>query len=328
MKIDKVDRRLLYVLDKNSRATYAALGKQCGISSDMARYRDQRLTESGILQYHLAIVDTAKLGFAYYKVLIKLHSASEANIESIIKFFMAQRSIAWIVRLEGAFDLGIVVCVTRIHQLSQLMDSMTAKFYKWISRTTFSVNVRGSFIPRDYLVGAPRKEIQSRPYSAAGDPYAVGATDREILWQLAEDSQRSAAYISRCLAEHPETKPLTPEAVALRIKKLEKDKVLTGYNIIIDNTKLGQHHYKILLNVNAVGKARIAKFVETCQLCPNIFYFIKSFGPWDYEADMEVRDVTHQRELMSQITKTNPGVVRDYQPLLITQIVKYNCFPR
>lgn len=71
MPLDRIDERLVVLLQRDARATYAHLGQAVGLSAPAAKRRVDRLLERGVITAFTAVVDPAALGWtteAYVEV--------------------------------------------------------------------------------------------------------------------------------------------------------------------------------------------------------------------------------------------------------------------
>ena len=322
-KIDEVDRGLLYELDRNSRAPYSKLGDAVKISQEAARYRVQRLVESGIINKFCTVVDAAKLGFAYYKVFLKLHNVSEKIIQEIILFLSQNQQVAWVVQLDGSFDVGFAVKAANIHDvlsLSRVIDDLTSVFNCYVNKRVFCVNIAGEYMSRDYLVNRTRKLDRIGFYSVLSEPVEIDDLNLQIVRLLAEDARRSAVDLAKVL-------PVSSDAVLQRIKRLESLKVITRYNLVLNHFLFGYAHYKVFVYLNRISPDRQRAFMEHCKQQPNVIFMVKTLGPWDCELDLEVASLQEYKRLMMDLTSEFADVVTDYDGLVINRVHKYNLFP-
>ena len=77
LKLDLKDRKLLYWLDQNSRATNKELGKKVGLTEQAIGYKLKRLQETGIIKRFVTFINTLSLGYQHYKVFLKLHNTNQ-----------------------------------------------------------------------------------------------------------------------------------------------------------------------------------------------------------------------------------------------------------
>lgn len=328
-KIDKKDRRLLFELDRNARASYVDIAKQVGMSAPTVRYRIERLVRLGIIAQYYAIINTARFGYAQFKVLLQLQSVSEDIVNELIAELTASAHVTWVVRLEGSFDVGFTVRVARILDLSTFLDTLAPRYGALISRRSISVNVKSEYLTRDYLVSAGRRAHPvTRIYEATAVQLSIDTINEQILRLISADSRISAAQIAAELPHHLQHKTtLTPEAILQRIKRLQRERVITGYNLVLEHRLLQQLHYKVLLYFNRASPEIVDRFVADCKTISRIVYIIKALGEWDYEIDLEVLDVNQFREIMMELSKRHPLLLRDYSGFIVTKIHKYLLCP-
>ncbi len=62
MEIDATDRRILTLLQKQGRLTYAELSEQVNLSPSACHRRVQRLEEAGFIDAYVALLNARKLG--------------------------------------------------------------------------------------------------------------------------------------------------------------------------------------------------------------------------------------------------------------------------
>jgi Lrp/AsnC family leucine-responsive transcriptional regulator len=62
MKLDRIDRRILQLMQRNGRISNLELADQVGLSPTPCSRRVKRLEESGIIEAHVAILNQSMLG--------------------------------------------------------------------------------------------------------------------------------------------------------------------------------------------------------------------------------------------------------------------------
>ena len=110
-KLDRIDLKILYELQKNGRITNVDLARKVGISAPACLRRARALEEAGIIKGFAALLNDKALGFEVTAfAMIRLHSQAEADL---IAFEERARSSA-IVRdcymLSGEIDF-LLRCV-------------------------------------------------------------------------------------------------------------------------------------------------------------------------------------------------------------------------
>lgn len=320
IKLSLIDRKILFELDNNSRQPYSQIAKAVGAPQETVRYRINYLVKIGVINKFFTVVDTAKLGVAFYKVLLRLHNVNEKRIQRIIAYLARNSLVVWLVSLDGSYDISFVARVNNIMQLDGLVDDLNARFKNSIRRKVLSVNVIGEYLTRSYLLSHERSRYNSPSYTADSDQLAADETDERILRQLTISSRKTCVEIASQLR-------ISPDCVLERIRKLERKKIITGYHIDLNNDKIDQTHYKVLLYLNNASPQKIGSFVNYCKTIPRIVYIIKSLGEWNYEIDVEVENIQQLRKIMMDLTMKYSSIISDYNALAVSKIYKYNFYP-
>lgn len=319
-KLDKLDRRLLYELDLNSRQSYALLGRKLGIPAETARYRLNNLLEREIISGFLTVIDAGKLGNNYYKVLIKLHNVNEQRVAHIISYLAAQDPVNWVARMDGPFDIGFTIRIRRLSELSAFIDTLKDKYTENIHRLTFAVNIEVEFLTREYLVNRARKPGKRTSYTTPLESYRADETDLAILRSIANNTRINSTDIAKDIE-------LSSETVNQRIRKLEREGVITRYRYYLNSAAVGNVNYYILIFLNYVSEQRRNEFVRYCRSHNRVDYLIKALGEWDYELNVEVDDLAQYRELIMDITRKFSDIVRDYVGMPVSQVYKFTLAP-
>ena len=77
--LDKLDRNILQLLQKNGRETYDVIGAQVGLSPSAVLRRVKRLEEAGVINGYVALVKPESVGLvltAYLNVRLEKHTES------------------------------------------------------------------------------------------------------------------------------------------------------------------------------------------------------------------------------------------------------------
>jgi DNA-binding Lrp family transcriptional regulator len=320
MKLDKKDFKLLYELDKNSRLSYSQLSKKVKLSQESVRYRINKLIREGVINKFFTVIDISKLGFTFYKILIKLHNVNEEKMKKIIDSLSKKEKVVWLTSLDGGYDIGLVIKAKDILELNLFLEELDSKYSSYISKRVFSVNIRGEYLYRDYLVNNKRSLEPKFSYTVESKKEKVDEKDLTIIKELTKDARINSVEIAGKLK-------ISPDNVLQRKKKLETKNIINRYNIILNNHKLNQIHYKVLIYLNNFSPKMIYEFINFCKSINRVVYIIKTLGGWSYELDIEVENIEQYRKIMMDITNRFSSIINDYDTLIIRRIYKYNLYP-
>lgn len=123
-KIDRIDQKIIKILNKDGRTPFAQIAKQLGVSTGMIRQRYQRLVQGGVLQI-VAITNPLLMGFAIMaQIGVK---ADVKRLEEIADEIAQFEEVVYLVLLTGSYDLHVeVVCRDKAHLLNFLTKKLHA----------------------------------------------------------------------------------------------------------------------------------------------------------------------------------------------------------
>jgi len=158
-KLDLKDKRIIYELNSNARASYSQIGKKVGLSTEVVNYRIKKLEEEIITQYQL-IVNLSKLDILQFKICLSLQHMTSENLQKIIETLKKKEQVKWIVSANSKWDLIISLEASSISEIDILKNQILSLFKNYINEKAISILVEASTYNRDYLLDSPsaRKE--------------------------------------------------------------------------------------------------------------------------------------------------------------------------
>jgi Lrp/AsnC family transcriptional regulator for asnA, asnC and gidA len=119
--LDDINKRIIELLQRDGRMSYAALAKVVGLSEAAVRQRVQRLLDHGVMQI-VAVTDPLTLGFAR-QVMIGIKVTGD--LRSAAEELAAVPEIDYVVICAGGYDLlAEMVCVDDEHLLKLLNETI------------------------------------------------------------------------------------------------------------------------------------------------------------------------------------------------------------
>ena len=118
--LDHTSRRIIEHLQRDGRASYAAIARDVGLSEAAVRARVQRLLDSEIMQI-VAVTDPLQVGFARQAmVAIRV----QGDTTTVADALTAMREVAYVVTTAGSVDiLAEVIC----EDDDQLLDVLSRR---------------------------------------------------------------------------------------------------------------------------------------------------------------------------------------------------------
>lgn len=320
LELDLKDRKLLYALDRNARATYSDISRSIGVSKQVARYRLNALEEAGVINTYFAIIDVARLGYTTRKAFIKLQNADEKQEAELIEWLKNNPNVVWLASSDGQFDISFGMRSRDIERYTEQLAELDNRFGQLFLERQIAPIVKGQYFYRDYLIGRDAGTERELAFGSVPLQPKLDDHDWRILVELGKNARTPMVEMARTVG-------LSPDAVAKRLAKLERGGIIQGYILVLNNAALGQLHYKVMVHLKSVTQKRYSTLLSFCRLHPNIFYVVRSFGVWEFEIDMEVRDVAAFRRVMRELKERFSDIIKDYSYISIYRIHKYNFCP-
>jgi len=119
--LEDVNKRLIELLQRDGRMSYASMAKIVGLSEAAVRQRVQRLLDHGVMQI-VAVTDPLTLGFAR-QVMIGVKV--EGDLRPVAKALASVPEIDYVVICAGGYDLLVeLVCTDDEHLLDLINDTV------------------------------------------------------------------------------------------------------------------------------------------------------------------------------------------------------------
>ncbi len=318
-KIDLLDKKILHLLDRNSRASYSEIAKKLSTSPQVVKYRVESLYARGILLYCFPMAEYRGLGYFFGLHFIKLQNLTQEKEAEFYAYLNSHRFIPIIMRGQGYADLIIAIDGKGIHHLGEIMHELQNKFGDYFLDWDTVIPIGFSRFNRNYLVG---KEEATPNVAFTGAPVKMelDETDSKILSMLNFNARTPTAEIARKTG-------ITFETASKKIKKLEKSGIIQCYTILPDHVKLGFPRHRTLLKFGNLSEKEEKRFFSFCNLHPNIVHHLKVLGNWDAVIDIECESTEKLREIIMGIKYEFSGVVKRIEPTYIYKIDQFRDIP-
>ncbi|MFH0738171.1 MAG: winged helix-turn-helix transcriptional regulator [Candidatus Micrarchaeota archaeon] len=319
-ELDKTDRKVLYLLDRDARMPQNALAKKAGLSKESLHYRIRRLRERGYITKFYTIINTAKLGYYLFKMYIQLQNTTEETEKRMIEYLYSHPRYAWSCFSSGRWDMLVAVWSKDPIDFDDafLMDFM-GRFSdhilaKEVSMTKHNINQNRRWLyPND-------EEPVSSDVGGKAEDIGLDETDREILRIIANNARMPTTKI----AERAET---TPAVARNRIRLMEKGGVILAYKISFGLGTYGYEFCKSFIYLRKVNKKRFAELLEYCRMETNILNIVTTFGSWDLELEFEVPNFGYFHKAMKEMRDAFSDIIKSYDSISIYREYKVDYMP-
>lgn len=315
-QLDKLDRRVLFELDLNSRRSCSELAKRLKQGRDRVSYRLARLEDRKIIRRCTAIVNLHKLGFTLYKSYLRLEN-DRARISEMIEYLRRHPRVYWIAKCDGGWDLMLAVFAKDAQEFYTIHSQIVTRFNEIVLNFGMYTLVQVRMFRKGFLLGKSGGHFTIGG-EAAGE--RVDELDYEILRVLCEDSRTSVTDLAS------RTKS-TPSVVGYRIQKLEERGIIPGYNIEVDLDELDMLFFKTQFYLRNYTSQLREEFFEYCSENPYVSCFVEQLGDSNLEIELHVHDYEHYNEIIDEIRGRFSKLVRNFQTIMVRKAY-FNWMPR
>ena len=123
--MDRLDKRIVSLLEEDARLTYSAIGREVGLAASSVHDRVRKLEKSGVIRRYRAEVDRARTGYPITAfVSLALQPTSPPNIPARVAEFPLVESCY---SVAGDNSYVLVVRAPSTSDLEDLLDGLRAK---------------------------------------------------------------------------------------------------------------------------------------------------------------------------------------------------------
>lgn len=317
--MDAKNIMILRELDKNSRAPFQQIAKKINLSKDSVKYRVENLKKQGIINGFHAVINVGKLGYIGMRLLVKLYQASPEKEQEIIQHLLDEQGLGWVVSVEGYWDINTYFYFKEINEMHAFYQKFVDKYSNYIDDKNFSIYHLVKAYSRDYF----DKELIRKEFIIYQNdvPESIDEKDIIILSLLGDDARTTILKLAQ------ETK-LTSKTVIERIKKLEKQKIITGYRLSLGLEKLKYTYYKIHITLFNSTKEDKQKIIQYIRMNPNIIYEDELIGGYDIEFEFEAQTPEQIRDFIEDIRRKFSNLIKEYELLTYYKLHRERFFSK
>ncbi|GAA0891432.1 Lrp/AsnC family transcriptional regulator [Fulvivirga kasyanovii] len=122
IKLDKIDRRILEILQANAKITNAQLANEIGLSPAPTLERVKKLEVSGIIKSYHAMLDNEKVGLGVSTfVMVSLKGHNKVNIEAFTQAINEIDEVIECHHITGSGDFILKIIAQDIAAYQKLM---------------------------------------------------------------------------------------------------------------------------------------------------------------------------------------------------------------
>jgi Lrp/AsnC family leucine-responsive transcriptional regulator len=318
IKLDLKDKKILYELDLNSRATLNEIAKKVKLSKQVVDYRLKNLIKNNVIKQFYTVINFSKLGYTQYKLYLKFQNVNVQKEQEIIKYWTQNKNSVWVASCRGRWDVAVSILAKDINDFGEILGNFINKYGLFVLEKDVLITQISPVFTKAYLT--EKREKKKFTFGGKIEHYELDDTDKKILRTLSTNARIT-------ILEMMDKLSLTRDMITYRMKKLTRDNIISQYRILINLDKINHILYKIILRLHSLTPEKEKQLITYIASHPHGMQYLKLVGSWDVELEFEVKDDEQLHEILLEIRNKFSNIIRDYDTLLIHQEHKLNYFP-
>ena len=308
--LDLRDKKLLYELDKNSRASLSELAKKLKTSKEVIHYHLTNLIKNKVILKFHTVPATYRFGLTAYKVYLRLTDSSEEDFNKLLNYILQHKDVFWIGVSKGRWDLIFGLWAKTLEDFMKIQDSIMHKFSKFIQEKELSISRESLQYNRRWMY-EDDSEINGFDFGEKEEKIDLDEKDKKILDELVLNSRSSIVDIA-------EKTKLSIDIVRYRINQMEKQHIIKGYKCLLNPVKVGFVTCKALVFFKNITEDKKKEFIDYCKNLKNSVNIVTTFAAWDLEIMFETPSYESYFKIMDDIKNKFNDIIRLYDSVLIT----------
>ncbi len=309
--MNKIDKKILKELLRNSRITLSKLGKKVRLSRENVYYRIQSLLKQKVINEFVTEINYKALGFFHNVVFLQFDKITDEKEKQILDYLEENSQANWVGPLTGKWSLCFDVYSKGQKDLNDFITSFLTKFKENIGEyLVLDVSEAEYFFNK--IIDQPL--INMGKEDKAIENFKIDKINLNILKKLNANPRATYIEISNGLK-------LTPNAMKQRIKQLEKNKIILGYSISINYKALGfewQGFQIKLTKPNKEIEKRIKEYFRTNKKITFFYQYTKS-GVYDFDIGVIVKNSSELRDFINDLRSKFYDEIKIYDTFLILE---------
>jgi len=122
VKIDAINKKILYLLQKDARMTYKEIAAELKRSETTIRDRIKAMERIGIIQGYTALIDKTTLGLNFF-AMIFANPVSSTDLDSITEKIKNAKNVMRVYQISGHHRIAIFMVAPSYKELKEIIQS-------------------------------------------------------------------------------------------------------------------------------------------------------------------------------------------------------------
>ncbi len=120
MEIDNINKKILYLLQKDARKTYKEIANELNRSETTIRDRIKAMERVGIIQGYTALIDKTALGLNFFAIIFG-NPISSADLDKVTERIKKVKNVLRVYQISGNKRLSIFMVAPSYKELKEII---------------------------------------------------------------------------------------------------------------------------------------------------------------------------------------------------------------
>lgn len=121
MKIDNINKKILYLLQKDARMTYKEIATELKRSETTIRDRIKAMERVGIIQGYTALINKTALGLNFFAMIL-VNPVSSVDIDSLTEKIKKVKNVIRLYEISGHHRLAVFMVAPSYSELKKIVN--------------------------------------------------------------------------------------------------------------------------------------------------------------------------------------------------------------
>lgn len=311
---------ILKELDSDARQSNSEIGKTLRISKQVVNYHIENMINKGFIKEFITYIDTQKLGYTFYNILIKMKYTTNEEKEKIVSKLKAIPNVAWLSSFRGEWQMIVCILAKDVGEFSLFLDEVLNSLKGKLLDYSFFIVISASQLGYKNIHGASKKGYSYHAKIGHEGIANLSINDLKVLKAIANNAKLPTIDIAR------KTK-ISLEKVRYSLKKLEKEKVIQAYKPLVNVSKLGYLWNVMFLRLKSSDEAQKEKMVSFLKTLPEVFYVVRGVGNCNLMVEFQTNTLDEFEKAKDVISMQFSSMIADEKTVQLTEEHKCTYFP-
>lgn len=120
MKIDAINKKILYLLQKDARMTYKEIANELKRSETTIRDRIKAMEQVGIIQGYTALIDKTALGLNFFAIILA-NPVSSSDLDKVTEKLKKLKNVMRVYQISGKQRIAIFMVTQSYKELKEIL---------------------------------------------------------------------------------------------------------------------------------------------------------------------------------------------------------------